>query len=236
MSGADEERSASAGEYVLGTLDAAQRDAVERALATDPALRAEVAAWHDRLLPLAARVEPVAPSPVVWSAIERRITPPPLPDPTTDAMRTWRHRLRRWQWSTGLALATAVLLAFALLLQPGGRDAPVRYVAVLEPTEGRPGRWLVEVLAGAEVRLTPLQASIAVPADRAVQFWTKPRDAAGPTSLGLVPGDRATVLPVARLPAVEADTLFELTLEPDGGSPLDRPTGPILYVGRSTRL
>jgi anti-sigma-K factor RskA len=27
--------------------------------------------------------------------------------------------------------------------------------------------------------------------------------------------------------------LFELTLEPEGGSPYNRPSGPVLYIGRA---
>jgi anti-sigma-K factor RskA len=41
---------------------------------------------------------------------------------------------------------------------------------------------------------------------------------------------------VAQLPAVEAQQLFEITLEPATGSPLNRPTGPILFVGRTVAL
>ena len=33
-----------------------------------------------------------------------------------------------------------------------------------------------------------------------------------------------------------AADLFEITLEPEGGSPYDRPSGPILYIGRTIRL
>ena len=41
-----------------------------------------------------------------------------------------------------------------------------------------------------------------VPAGRALQFWTKPEGAAGPTSLGLVRAGQTVELPVSRLPAV----------------------------------
>jgi len=44
------------------------------------------------------------------------------------------------------------------------------------------------------------------------------------------------VMPVSRLPAVQGRQLFEITLEPAGGSPYDRPSGPILYLGRTVPL
>ena len=82
----------------------------------------------------------------------------------------------------------------------------------------------------------PVDAAAPVPPGRALQFWTKPEGAAGPTSLGLVEPGRVTTLPVSVLPAVGTQQLFELTLEPATGSPIGRPTGPILYVGRTLRL
>ena len=51
-------------------------------------------------------------------------------------------------------------------------------------------------------------------------------NAAGPRSLTPVPT-------LASLPTLEREQLFELTLEPETGSPIGRPTGPILYVGRT---
>ncbi|TNF12092.1 MAG: anti-sigma factor, partial [Pseudomonadales bacterium] len=33
--------------------------------------------------------------------------------------------------------------------------------------------------------------------------------------------------------AVQAGQLFELTLEPAGGSPYNRPSGPVQYIGRA---
>ncbi len=52
-----------AAEYVLGVLPAAERDAVERAAAADPALAEEIEAWNEQLAPLlldAPEVEPPA--------------------------------------------------------------------------------------------------------------------------------------------------------------------------------
>ncbi len=39
-----------------------------------------------------------------------------------------------------------------------------------------------------------------------------------------------------RLPPLESNQLFELTLEPPNGSPLDRPTGPIQFIGRAVKV
>jgi anti-sigma-K factor RskA len=69
------ERDALAGEYVLGTLDAAMARAVERALPQDAALRAAVEAWEARLAPLSTLAPPEAPPPGLWERIERALDP-----------------------------------------------------------------------------------------------------------------------------------------------------------------
>ena len=52
------------------------------------------------------------------------------------------------------------------------------------------------------------------------------------------PLDEATELLLGeiRLPAVQPDQLFELTLEPRSGSPTGRPTGPVRYIGRAVKV
>lgn len=237
------ERSATAGEYVLGTLDAAERAEFERALRGDDALQAEVYAWQDRLLGLAGRVVPAEPATSLWPSIEAGLRPGAAASadamaravPTAANDPAWR-RLRRWQWTSGLAIAASLVLATLLVLRaPAPADAP-RYLAVLQAPGSNTTGWVVEATAGGQLRLVPVGTTEAVPPGKALQFWTKAEGAAGPTSLGLVRAGQVTELPVATLPTLEARQLFELTLEPETGSPIGRPTGPILFVGRSVRL
>ncbi|MEO7152733.1 MAG: anti-sigma factor [Burkholderiaceae bacterium] len=241
-----QDRDVGAGEYVLGTLDAAERARFESTLATDAALQAAVYAWQDRLLPLAGRVAPADDAGLAWAAIEARLGAAPRavmalpPAPTkTDAPAAndplWR-RLRRWQIGSALAMVASVLIATLLLLRAPPWVERERYLAVLQAPGDNTAGWLVEVTAGERVRLVPIGRAAPVPTGRSVQFWTKAQSATAPTSLGLVTPGQVTELPVARLPAVEAQQLFELTLEPEAGSPTGRPTGPILYVGRTVRL
>lgn len=236
-----EERSATAGEYVLGTLDAAERAEVERAIAGDAALGAEVYRWQDRLLALARRVAPQEPRAGSWDAIEAKLggagaASAPKATPTAANDPLWQ-RLRRWQAAGALSIAASLVFATLLVLRgPGLGAPPERYLAVLQTPDDKATGWVVEITTGQTVRLVPVAPIAPVPAGKTLQFWTKPEGAAGPTSLGLVRVGQTVELPVARLPAVAPQTLFELTLEPEGGSPIGRPTGPILYIGRSVRL
>ena len=54
-------------------------------------------------------------------------------------------------------------------------------------------------------------------------------------SLGLIEPGRTINIPLYHLPPLEPDQLFEITLEPYGGSPIGRPTGPVLYIGRAVK-
>ena len=74
------ERSAEAGEYVLGTLNAAERQAFEAAMAQDEGLRREAYAWQDRLMGLTRMLLPVPVSPAPLLP-----PPPPPPQPPTRA-------------------------------------------------------------------------------------------------------------------------------------------------------
>ncbi len=232
--------SIAAGEYVLGTLADDERAAFERALAGDGTLQAEVYAWQDRLLGLIRRVAPVEPAPQLWAGIAARLAAPATvagaatpPAAANDPL--WR-KLRRWQAFSGVALAASLLLAALLVLRGPAPADDARFLAVLQAPDDKSTGWVVEASARGGVRLVPVGPAAALPPGKSLQFWTKAEGAAGPTSLGLVQPGRVTELPAARLPVIEAKQLFELTLEPEAGSPLNRPTGPILFVGRTVRL
>ncbi len=232
-----EDRSVAAGEYVLGTLSDTDRADFERALGGNAALRAEVAYWQDRLLSLTRHAPAVQPAPGGWARIESRLGPARLRAPTP-----WWQRLTLWRGLAGAGVAAAVLMGSLLMLRLQAPSPEERFVAVLQAPGGGGNGWLVEVstrgAAGGTLRLVPVAGgqAVAVPTDRTLQFWTKAPGASGPSSLGLVPVGAVTELPASRLPALMPEQLFEITLEPAGGSPLGRPTGPVLFIGRAVKL
>jgi anti-sigma-K factor RskA len=93
---------------------------------------------------------------------------------------------------------------------------------------------VVNVFASGRVDLIPLRP-IDVPAGRTLQVWTLWDRAVGPKSIGLTGQSRALQLDLGSLPETVPDQLFEITLEPEGGSPIGRPTGPILFKGNAAR-
>ena len=224
------ERAATAAEYVVGTLSATERDEVEHALPRNAGLQQDVYFWQDKLLAMTRMLAPVEPSPAVWSRIEHSINQAKAGRSAAPS-EPWWEGLAFWRF--GAAFASVLAVVLALQLRPV--DAPVpgtRYLAVLQSPDKQDAGWIVEASVGGKLRLIPLGKTAVTP-QKALQFWTKAQGASGPTSLGLVPPDRVTEIDVASLPTLEREQLFELTLEPETGSPIGRPTGPILYVGRT---
>jgi anti-sigma-K factor RskA len=107
-------------------------------------------------------------------------------------------------------------------------------VVLVAPDDKAPG-WVVQTSASRQIELIPLGA-VEVPADKALQFWTKAEGWSGPVSLGLVTPGQSKKVPVDKLPAMQSNQLFELTLEPRSGSPTGKPTGPIRYIGRAVQV
>jgi anti-sigma-K factor RskA len=218
-----------ASEYVLGTLDAARRADVERRLPTDPELRAAVDAWEARLLPLAERITPVQTSAMLWPRIQRSLDgtgAQPIP--------IWWNRLGVWRGLAGAGLAATLVLGALLFNVRAPVPGPAYVVVLIAPQDKAPG-WVVQASDSREVQLIPLNDA-PVPADRALQFWTKADSWQGPVSLGLVEPGQSVHVALDKLPPLENNQLFELTLEPKSGSTTGRPTGPIQFIGRAVKV
>lgn len=221
-----------AAEYVLGTLAPGERKRIELALPHEPALRAAVQAWEARLLPLTALAAPLEPSPAFWPRVEASLAAAPRPAPAASSPRWWE-RLNVWRALAATGFAAAAVMAVVPRL-----DAPVaapRYMVVLAaPNSMAPG-WIVQVNDAGRLKLVPLGSGALAP-DKSLQLWTKADDWKGPVSLGLVEPGKTADVSLAKLPPLQANQLFEITLEPKSGSPIGRPTGPILYIGRAVRM
>lgn len=240
-----------AGEYVLGTLPLGGRLEVERRMQDDAQLRAAVSRWQEKLLPLTALVEPVEPSAQLWQRIENSLqaqgaaapgavkTAQPRPQPLNPQEATgWWSNLQLWRGLAGTGFAAAAVLAAVLLTRLGplpAAGAPTQYVVVLVAPGGNAPSWVVQASATQQLSLIPLGQS-PVPAEKALQFWTKADAWTAPVSLGLVKPGETIRLPLDKLPPLEPNQLFELTLEPPGGSPTGRPTGPIQFIGRAVKV
>lgn len=221
-----EEDEALAAEFALGLLAGAEAAEAERRMASEPAFRAAVTAWQERLAHLAGEVPEVVPSPGVARALEARLFPP---GPRASGLAGLIERLRG---PVSGALAAALVLALALLaLAPFvGPPRPAPLGATLVAATGDL-RFEARYDAGGG-RLVVTRAAGSPPAQgQAHELWLIAPDAA-PVSLGLI-GESG--LAVAYPEPPEGWTLA-VSLEPAGGSPTGAPTGPVLAAAPLTRL
>lgn len=224
--GKPERADALAAEYVAGTLRGRARSRFEALLPSHPALQRAVREWQDRLIPLTTTVPEVAPPPRVWSGIEDRLFPAP-------AVQPWWQRLGLWRALSGTALAGVVGLG-VMLGNPPSAQAPV--VVVLESTGAavNPATIVASFSSdGRAVVARPL-TRVSLASDRVLELWWAPENGA-PTSLGLIKADGATVLSRGQLPGGLRGSGIDhmaVSIEPPGGSPTGKPTGPVVFYGK----
>lgn len=225
---------AAAGEYVAGLMSPDEVETFERRIAADAEARRAVADWREKLLELDETAAPVAPSESLWPRIEAAVG---KALPATNGRQGWLQRI--WADVPALRLATlagaaaALLLAAVLVIRPFGAAPQPVVVAVLNAPNTSEAGAIVEAFADGRIRVVPLRA-IPVPEGRVLQVWTLWDRQVGPRSVGLMPVARQSDYRTSGMPRPIDQQLYEITLEPAGGSPTGRPTGPILYVGRGS--
>ncbi len=225
-----QEREMLARDYVLGQLSPEETESIERLLLEDEALRAEIATLRARLHELDFSAAPEAVPDDLWSRIEARLDEAVVVPLSGRKPARADGRSGYWRGFATAAVAASLLFAvatgaFFTLRQP---PEPV-VIAVLLDEDANPGV-IVEALGEDRVRIVPL-VDIPVPDDRALEVWTLPDPDTGPVSLGLMPAAAEASLAGFDLPRPDADQLYEITLEPATGSPVGRPTGPVLFKG-----
>ena len=238
-------RSMLSAEYVLGTLHGGARRRFQRLQTQDAALLAEVRYWESRLAGLNGGFKPVAPRAVVWTALDQRINQRkvvPIRAATAPRGNLWRN------WSA-LSTAASVLLGFGLWQQMSKPPevitkvetvrvevpvaAPMPYVAVLQPAKSE-AKWKVSIYP--EKGLIKVSSSGHYALDEkanSLELWVVAAD--GPHSLGLLPMAGDGEMPMPPGLQMEGDATLAVSLEPHGGSPTGKPTGPVLLAAPAVR-
>lgn len=221
-----------AGEYVLGTLNPAAQQEVERRLKSDPALAEAIATWQERLAPLLDSVAPVTPPAGTLDAVWRK-----LDELTNDVLVTeLKRRLRNWRNASLAAGAIAAGLAAFIILSEVYAPHPSAntdqtFVAVLASDKRQPG--FVASVDLARRKITIVRLSTPPPANKSYELWALGGGRQKPQSLGLV--DSRKSLPLTRLGTIDGlqlkRTTLAISVEPPGGSPSGQPTGPVVFVG-----
>ena len=220
-----------AAEYVLGVLGAQERREVERRLAQEPAIAAEVALWEERLGGLADAVAPVAPPANAWSRIEATIA-----SGAERPASLWQN-LAFWR-GFGIASATLAAASIAALAYIGLVPAPRQsLMATLAGSAGQPNFVAAVTATGNSLVVVP--AALLTTDPRAIELWLIPSGPnQRPHSLGLVqPGQPIKLtIPPDLVGQLGPDATLAVSLEPPGGSPTGLPTGPVIASGKLTSL
>lgn len=226
-----------AAEYVLGTLDAAERTAVSARRQREVELDQAIAAWELRLSPLVHAAQPLQPPAGLLAGIQRRLdmgdvrASAVVALPIADAQNLQK-RLRRWRNSTLAASAIAASLLVGLVWRETTRSSLAQnYVAVFQKDDASPSFLLSVDLATRTLSVRRVSAE--VPPGKTYQLWIAADQLGqGPQSLGLVEDQNTAVREaISKIdPAIVQKALFGVSLEPAGGSPTGKPTGPVFHA------
>lgn len=193
--------------------------------------------YEQRLLALTELAEPQTPTASLWGRIERSLNSIDRRAPRVTATAqpiSWWNLLPLWRGLAGTGLVATLLLATMLLTQTAPVNPTTYLVVLVAPQNQAPG-WVIQASSPREIQLIPLGVA-QIPTDKALEFWTKADGWQGPVSLGLVKPGQTLSVPLDRLPPLEPNQLFELTLENPNGSPTGKPTGPIQFIGRAVKV
>lgn len=222
-----------AGEYVLGTLDAGERASVAARRLREPALEAAILAWERRLAPLSDTVPAVAPHENLLTRILARIDGKEAETAGGATIVALRRSVRSWRAAAITASAVAACLAVAFGVrefQPKPKQE--NFVAVLQKDATSPA-FLVTV--NIEDRIMTVQPVAAKPeAGKSYELWLVQDSLGAPKSLGVIDERKVIARPTlaAYKPDVIESATFAVSLEPEGGSPTGKPTGPVVFSGR----
>lgn len=219
------------GEYVLGLFDDAEAAAFEQRLAAEPELQAAVAKLRAHMEKLDDTVGAPPADPALWQRIAGKLddSAPMAGAPVERQPRPANDN----GWIRRFGMAASVLIALGVGYLAGSNLSTPRQpmmIAVLLTEDGAQPGAIVEAFADDSIRLVPLELA-QKPADRVYQVWTLPDADTGPVSMGIFDDPQTIRLAGPNLPPPESGQLYEITLEPAGGSPTGRPTGPILVKG-----
>lgn len=221
-----------AAEHVVGLLDGSEQTLAERLEQTDPAFAARVEDWRLRLSEFDATAPRFEPGADVWPRIEASLGRPVVAAPSPSRLAVLWESLGFWRGAGLITAVASLLLAVGLgfaMLEVQRKPA---LVAVMLDDNGQPAG-IVNVRGDGRAELVALR-DIKAPDGAVLQIWTLWDRARGPVSLGTLASTRNMALSLDALPRTTPEQIFEITLEPAGGSPTGKPTGPVLMKGAAS--
>jgi anti-sigma-K factor RskA len=197
------------GEYLVGTLRGAARKRFERALREEPLVAQRLRHWRDNFTPRYAPMIEARPSPQVWKRLEKTLG---LARPS------W---LRRFAWPIAVTAALLMIVGVQIVRQQS--EVPIAELsgkaATVSANLSRDGRTLI---------LHSDRPVVAGPA-QSYELWLLTPEG-GVESLAVL-GALDARLEVPERYRGRLRGQLAVSVEPAGGSPTGKPTGPVILVG-----
>src|SRR5947207_2463140 len=195
----DEPLEALAGEYVLGTLSAAERLEAQTLLSQNSDFAAAVDLWTRRLTPLLLAARSIAPPAQLRERILASISAASPYGNVVDLAK----RVSFWRGVSLVASAIAAALALFIVFKPAPQVVPGNYVAVLQP-EG-PGAAFVASINVKDGTISVKRLGSQAEAGKTYELWAVGGGREKPQSLGVI--DASLKIPASQLGKVDPATL-----------------------------
>ena len=210
------------GEYIVGTLRGAARRRFERAVREDARVARRLRHWQEMTPRDSAQAE-VRPPRRVWLRLERELDLASYREP-------WFRR--RDFWASVAALAASVVLILAFINQV---EAPARGMVQVAELSDKDQSVRVAAYRSRDGRTLALNATpdMVAGTNRSYELWLIPAEGGDPISLGVL-GALDAHLGITEGPRqrLRAGATLAVSVEPTGGSPTGKPTGPVVLTGR----
>jgi anti-sigma-K factor RskA len=212
------------GEYLLGTLRGAARRRFERALRDEPIVVLRLGYWQGVFAPRYTHMVELQPPAGSWKRLERELGLARYRTP-------WYRHAAFWR---GWAVAATAALALAIgiqVLRPIPEAPPPVTIAQLA---GKADVARVTAALSKDGRTLELRSARAVVAGptQSYELWLLPSEGGDPISLAVLGSlDARFALPPAQVGRLRTGAKLAVSVEPAGGSPTGKPTGPVILVG-----
>ncbi|MEN9896037.1 MAG: hypothetical protein RIR97_1889 [Pseudomonadota bacterium] len=219
-----------AGEFVLGVLSTKDRAAVLARMKEDSGFAERISRWEQHFSQLNDAYEDVAPPAQLFANVEKRLF-----------TETQKPKVSLWSslvlWRS-LAFASLVLVAALGLFEFGmiSSQQPAKpLVAQLMSESGNLNLVALYDAQSGIVKLTP--AAAGKPEEKSLELWLIDGDQPA-VSLGILPasGNGEVKIPPALRSRITDGMVLAVSLEPFGGSPTGKATGPVIAVGKAESL
>ncbi len=231
---ADEELAGDAVEYVIGTLDEVERQSVAARRGRDAELDAAIHDWETHLAPLNALAPDITPSPGLWDKIKHRLAAGG--GAALAELEKLRSQLQLWQRVAAAALLLGAIGWGNFYLE---REESLNQPKPIAPTlvaslqqQAAPPAFIIGLDEKAQ-QLKIVALGNAAPTDKDYELWIIADGLDAPRSLGVVRPETVSLKADLRglAPDIVRKATLAISLEPTGGSPTGKPTGPVLFTG-----